>query len=175
MKQPHWGQVLCKHNCRAVQAVHTLEMLGSHEGNCQPKHSKGSGQVCYGEAPSPWQWLSSFWVAGQQASKHVAEGNDSFETCMRALAKCISEKCPGGNSKGLTPQELWCLQVRLKTGTWTAQELHGINLTLSEFPPDYSLEQKIQDDDFIKIVAYNIPQNGKPRWWGNPMLPRIII
>jgi hypothetical protein len=32
---------------------------------------------------------------------------------------------------------------------------------LSEFPPEYSEEQKIRDDDFIKIVEYGIPQKWK--------------
>lgn len=58
----------------------------------------------------------------------------------------------------------------IKTRTWVAR-LTEINLMLKEFPPNFSTEQMISDQDFIEIIEYGIPNTWRAKMVDQNFVP----
>ena len=96
-------------------------------------------------------------IFNEKAHDKVIKDDKSFKKCIEGLAKHVFPK------NALTNQKAWLhhsdnmyKKPNVKTRTWVAR-LNEINLMLKEFPPNFSADQMIQDEDFNEIIEFRIP------------------
>jgi hypothetical protein len=110
-------------------------------------------------------------VFDKEALTLVQEDEDSFQKCLTAVALHIFPK------NALSSQKAWLRhsddvrkQPNMPTRTWTAR-LQEINQMLSEFPPAFSITQRLSDDDFVEIVEYGIPHSWRTKMAEHGFVP----
>ena len=100
-------------------------------------------------------------VFNQHAHAAVEETEANYETCMEGLAKHVFPK------NALLHQKAWLCHSKdvmkkpdVKVRTWISR-LSKINIMLKEFPPNFSDEQMLDNNEFIEILEFSIPDT----WW----------
>lgn len=119
-------------------------------------------RVLYGDALA---------VFDKEAHTLVLEDEDNFEKCIRAVADHVFPK------NALSCQKAWLRrsddvrkQPNMATRIWTAR-LQEINQMLSEFPPAFSISQRIPDEDFVEVVEYGIPNSWRTKMAEHGFVP----
>ena len=110
-------------------------------------------------------------VFDKEALTLVQEDEESFQKCLRAVALHVFPK------NALSSQKAWLRrsddvrkQPSMVTRIWAAR-LQEINQELSEFPPAFSIDQRLSDDDFVEIVEYGIPHSWKTKMAEHGFVP----
>jgi len=110
-------------------------------------------------------------VFDKEALTLIQEDEDNFQKCLTAVALHVFPK------NALSSQKAWLRrsddvrkQPKMLTRTWTAR-LQEINQMLSEFPPAFSITQRLSDDDFVEIVEYGIPHSWRTKMAEHGFVP----
>jgi hypothetical protein len=112
-------------------------------------------------------------IFNEKAHDEVVEDDESFKKCLEGLANHVFPQ------NALTNQKAWLRRSddvykkpHIKTRTWVAR-LNEINLMLKEFPPNFSADQMIQEEDFNEIIEFRIPNTWRAKMVDHSFVPAI--